>query len=164
MARRPTITLALCLAAGLAFGIGLARPGIADTSPDTPAGAPAATPGDAPASTGDSPSGGYGEAGSAQGMESATPTPAPADPGGAASIDIEGFAFSGTAPVATGASISIQNRDGVTHTLTAEDGSFDTGRLSGGSSATLTAPATPGTYRFFCSIHPSMTGSLVVGS
>lgn len=82
----------------------------------------------------------------------------------AATIAIEGFAFTPGVTVAAGSPISVSNADGAPHTLTSNDGSFDTGTINGGGSATLTAPTEPGTYAFFCAIHPSMTGTFTVSS
>jgi plastocyanin len=77
-------------------------------------------------------------------------------------IQIEGFAFSALDSVAPGTEIAVANLDGAQHTLTAEDGSFNTGGLDGGATIAITAPDAPGTYNFVCNIHPSMTGSLTV--
>ncbi len=77
-------------------------------------------------------------------------------------IQIEGFAFSALDPVAPGTEITVANLDGAQHTLTADDGSFNTGGLDGGATIAITAPDAPGTYAFVCNIHPSMTGSLTV--
>jgi len=77
-------------------------------------------------------------------------------------INIEGFAFSATDPVAPGTEITVANLDGAQHTLTADDGSFNTGGLDGGATVSITAPDAPGTYSFICNIHPTMTGSLTV--
>ena len=49
------------------------------------------------------------------------------------------------------------NDDGAAHTLTADDGKFDTGRLDGGKQATITIDE-PGTYAYHCDIHNYMTG------
>ena len=49
---------------------------------------------------------------------------------------------------------------GAAHTLTADDGSFDTGTLDGGRSARISVDA-PGRYRYFCDIHNYMTGVIV---
>jgi plastocyanin len=65
-------------------------------------------------------------------------------------------------PVAPGTEIAVSNVDGAQHTLTADDGSFNTGGLDGGATIAITAPDVPGTYSFVCNIHPSMTGSLTV--
>ena len=80
---------------------------------------------------------------------------------GRPTIAIQGFAFS-AATAAPGATVEVVNRDGTEHTLTAADGTFDTNVISGGATATFTAPLTPGTYRFLCNIHPSMKGELTV--
>ena len=56
----------------------------------------------------------------------------------------------------------MSNADAAAHTLTAKGGAFDTGTVDQGVVTSFTAPAAPGTYEFFCEIHPSMTGSLVV--
>ena len=96
------------------------------------------------------------------------PTPTASQPAGAptetdARIDIVGFAFDGQTTVSAGQTISVANADGAPHTLTAVDGSFDTGVIQGGGATTLAAPLAPGSYAFFCSLHPSMTGTLTVG-
>ena len=82
----------------------------------------------------------------------------------AAPVTIQDFAFAGGGTVAPGAAVQVVNADSVAHTLTAEDRSFDTGTLDSGGRATITAPTAPGTYRFFCAIHPSMQGTLTVAS
>lgn len=79
------------------------------------------------------------------------------------SIVIHNFAFSpNSLTVAPGATVTVTNKDQVTHTLTATKGDFNTGDISGGTSKTFTAPNTPGTYSYICSIHQYMTGTLVV--
>lgn len=88
----------------------------------------------------------------------------------ACSSDSEGGASSGvtikdlkftTEPVSAGASVTVQNNDDVTHTVTADDGGFDVS-VEGGKSATFTAPATAGAYKFHCNIHPTMQATLTV--
>lgn len=64
-------------------------------------------------------------------------------------------------PVQAGTEISFVNLDSAPHTLTAEDGSFDSGTVDGGESITFDSPA-PGEYDVFCTIHPDVTGTLVV--
>lgn len=76
-------------------------------------------------------------------------------------VTIQDFDFGQPVTVAAGEPITIVNEDGVTHTFTADDGSFDTGGIDGGGSASITVDA-PGEYTFHCSIHPSMTGSITV--
>jgi plastocyanin len=65
--------------------------------------------------------------------------------------------------VAPGTKITVTNHDSATHTVT-ETGNkaFDTGDIGNGQTATFTAPTTPGTYNYICSIHTYMKGTLVV--
>lgn len=103
-------------------------------------------------------------------VDSAEPAvPAPAAPVGSvapgaapAAITIADFSFGGSRTVAAGGVVQVSNADAAAHTLTASDGAFDTGSVDEGVVTSFTAPGTPGTYDFFCEIHPSMTGSLVV--
>jgi plastocyanin len=62
--------------------------------------------------------------------------------------------------IASGGSICWTNKDAVTHTATS--GTFDTGPLGmNDTSAEITFTA-PGTYPYTCTVHPSMTGTVVV--
>jgi plastocyanin len=58
--------------------------------------------------------------------------------------------------------VRVLDGDDEPHTVTAEDGSFDTGSFDKTEPGTFTAPTKPGTYAFICSIHPSMHGTLTV--
>ena len=58
-----------------------------------------------------------------------------------------------------GESVTWRNTDHMTHTITAEDGSFDSGDLAPGATFTRAAP---GTHRFYCRIHRFMRGTVVV--
>jgi len=62
--------------------------------------------------------------------------------------------------VKAGDTITIVNADGATHTVTADDGSFDV-EVPAGSTATLVIPAA-GTFAIHCKIHSSMHGEIVV--
>ena len=55
------------------------------------------------------------------------------------------------------------NRDFSVHTVTSDSGGFDSGLLNSGDSWTHTF-TTPGTYAYHCTIHPFMTGTVVVRS
>lgn len=178
MDRKLTPTLALIVAGGLAAGIGLARPsnaGSAETTADTQQAAAAETPSaaDGELQPGDD---GY-RAGNRAGNRGGTPADgqaaggdqAPAEAEAAAppaaneaSITIQDFAFAGPATVAPGAQLTVTNQDSAAHTLTFRNGEADTGNLAGQASATITAPTAPGTYAFFCEIHPSMEGEITV--
>ena len=63
--------------------------------------------------------------------------------------------------VAIGDSIRFTNHDLAPHTATAEDGSWDSGTLAKGDSATLEVTADWGTD-YFCAFHPHMTARLVI--
>jgi plastocyanin len=93
---------------------------------------------------------------------SAAPAPASAAAGAAsATVVIKNFTFS-NATVKPGAAVTVTNRDGVSHTVTANANAFNTGPVKAGASVTLRAPTKPGTYTFFCAIHPDMKGTLLV--
>jgi len=53
------------------------------------------------------------------------------------------------------------NQDGVPHTVTATDDSFDSGNLNAGASYSHTF-STPGTYTYYCTYHAWMKGTIVV--
>jgi plastocyanin len=86
-----------------------------------------------------------------------------ASSGTPSSISIRDFKFSpATISVRSGARVAVTNSDSAPHTVTADDGhSFDSGTVQPGASASIQAPG-PGTYSYHCTIHPFMTGALVV--
>ena len=78
------------------------------------------------------------------------------------SVTIANFAFDpATVTMNVGDSVTWNNQDGTAHTATAGDGSFNTGNIAAGGSATVTFD-TAGTFAYACSIHPQMSGSVVV--
>ena len=81
---------------------------------------------------------------------------------GAATATIADFSFSpATVTVPAGTTVTWRNTGSVRHTVTADDGSFDSGSLSGRDSFSR-AFTTAGTYAYHCAIHPQMVGSVVV--
>ena len=66
-----------------------------------------------------------------------------------------------TLEVATGATVEWTNADSDSHTVTASDGAFDSGILAPGGVFATTLDA-PGSYAYFCAIHPEMTGTIAV--
>jgi plastocyanin len=66
--------------------------------------------------------------------------------------------------VKAGAKVTVTNKDSAAHTLTDKaTHKFDTGNIAGsGGTATFTAPSAPGTYKFGCTYHPNMAGTLTV--
>ncbi len=79
---------------------------------------------------------------------------APTAPAGTA-ITIQGFAFQPVELQAkAGDTITVTNSDGTDHSLTAVDGSFDTGRFSGGTKTFKVDKA--GRFEFKCEVHSFM--------
>lgn len=75
-------------------------------------------------------------------------------------IHIKNYGYS-KLEVPPGATVTVMNMDPETHTVTADDKSFDV-TAPGGQSVTFTAPSKPGTYTFFCKYHSNMHGTLTV--
>ena len=77
-------------------------------------------------------------------------------------VDIANFAFSpATITVKVGDSVNWTNKDSIGHSATADDSSWDTGVLGQGESKSITF-AKAGTYKYHCSVHPNMHGTVVV--
>jgi plastocyanin len=77
-------------------------------------------------------------------------------------VEIRNFKFvPGTITVSAGAHLAVANDDTTAHTATADDGSFDTGDISPGSTSTIDL-SKPGRIAYHCSIHPFMHGTIVV--
>jgi plastocyanin len=66
-----------------------------------------------------------------------------------------------TLTIAAGQTVTWANRALTPHTVTAVGGQFDSGRIDTGESFSVTF-ATPGTFAYTCTIHPSMHGTVVV--
>ncbi len=90
-------------------------------------------------------------------------TPPPATGGQTVNVSISNFAFvPATITVKVGTRVTWTNRQaGLQHTVTADDGSFDSGYLSTGSSFSHVFTKA-GTYAYHCAIHPFMTGTVIV--
>jgi plastocyanin len=63
--------------------------------------------------------------------------------------------------VEAGGKVIWQNEDTAPHTATADDGSFDTGTLERGKLKSESFKE-PGTFTYFCEIHPDMHGTVEV--
>jgi plastocyanin len=90
----------------------------------------------------------------------------PGTPSRAATTDatISGFRFSpDPLPVPIGATVKWTNDDGTTHTVTADDGSFDSGDISPRGTFTQTFAGPARTITYHCNIHSSMHGTLQIG-
>jgi plastocyanin len=97
---------------------------------------------------------------------SSSPAPAPGlgSPQAPASgtVRIANRAFGpGSLSVRVGGTVTFANADDRAHTVTADDGSFDSGLLNAGASWARRF-GTAGTYRYHCAIHPDMRGTVTV--
>lgn len=82
----------------------------------------------------------------------------------AARVVIDNFAYSPREiTVAPGSRVLWVNRDDVPHTVTstAKPKAFDSGAVDGKESFAFVFQ-TPGTYEYFCALHPHMTGKVIV--
>ena len=97
--------------------------------------------------------------GAACGSSSTSPA-ASGNGAAAATITIHSFTFGpAVLNVKAGTVVTVKNTDDTDHTVTALDGSFDTGPIHGGKSATFTVTKA-GTVKFHCNIHNYMTGTI----
>jgi plastocyanin len=73
-------------------------------------------------------------------------------------VAIKGMKFApAELTVAAGDTVTFTNMDSAPHTGTADDHSFDTGKLTKGQSGTVNIAA-KGEFTFHCHIHPAMKG------
>ncbi|HTO71378.1 MAG TPA: cupredoxin family copper-binding protein [Myxococcota bacterium] len=80
----------------------------------------------------------------------------------AAAVKIENFQFTpGSLDVKAGDTVTWTNADEELHALQADDGSFRSGGLNGDATFAHTFDK-PGTYAYRCTLHPQMTGKIVV--
>jgi plastocyanin len=79
-----------------------------------------------------------------------------------AEIKIDNFTFAPTMLIVRkGTRITWTNRDDIPHTVVENDKLFKSHVLDTGEAFTFT-PTQPGTYKYYCSIHPKMTAELIV--
>ena len=77
-------------------------------------------------------------------------------------VKIDNFSFGpGTLTVPVGTSVTWTNRDDIPHTVVSTDGVFKSKVLDTDEKFSFTF-GKAGTYPYFCSIHPKMTGKVIV--
>lgn len=87
---------------------------------------------------------------------------APRVPAAAARIEIKGYVFSpATLAVPAGTTVTWINRDDEPHTVTESDKAFTSPGLDAEETFSHTF-STPGTYTYFCKLHPEMTATIIV--
>jgi len=80
----------------------------------------------------------------------------------ATEIKIDNFSFSpNTVTVPVGSTVRWTNHDDVPHNVVNDDKSFKSKTMDTDENFSYTFTK-PGTYTYFCSIHPKMTGKVVV--
>jgi plastocyanin len=85
----------------------------------------------------------------------------PAEPA-SAEVKVDNFSFGpATLTVAVGTTVTWTNRDDIPHTIVSTDKVFKSKVLDTDEKFSFTF-SKAGTYPYFCSIHPKMTGSVVV--
>jgi plastocyanin len=97
-----------------------------------------------------------------------SPTPKPvskaATSATAANAEIRDFAFAPvTLSVPVGSTVTWRNTGEAPHSVTAEDGSFDSDMIAAGGSWARTFEKA-GTFSYFCAFHPDMAGTVTVTS
>jgi amicyanin len=92
---------------------------------------------------------------------SPTGTESPAPQGGT-TVSISDFKFNpASLTVSVGTTVTWINQDEEPHTVAAKDGSFHSPGMDTHATYSYTF-TTPGSYDYICSIHPFMTGTVVV--
>jgi plastocyanin len=78
-------------------------------------------------------------------------------------IIISNFMFKPmTIKVSPGATIEVENKDLVVHSVDANGGQFNTGNILPGKTKSFKAPKKAGKYHYFCAVHTFMKGTIVV--
>jgi plastocyanin len=77
-------------------------------------------------------------------------------------VKIDNFSFGPQSlSVSPGTKVTWKNRDGIPHTVVSTEGVFKCRVLDTDGTFSFTFDK-PGTYAYFCSVHPKMTGQVVV--
>jgi plastocyanin len=89
-------------------------------------------------------------------MASAQPKP------DAAEVKVDNFSFGpGTLTVPVGTTVTWVNRDDIPHTVVSIEGAFKSKVLDTDQKFSFTFNKT-GSFPYFCSVHPKMTGKIIV--
>lgn len=80
----------------------------------------------------------------------------------ATSITIKNFGFTVTGPAKAGSTVKVTNNDAEAHSVTADSGAKFDVTIQPGKTASFTAPPAAGSYKFHCSFHSNMHGTLTV--
>jgi plastocyanin len=82
--------------------------------------------------------------------------------GGGQKVVLKDFSFQpANIEVKAGTAVTWENQDSAAHTVTADSGAFSSPQMEQGKTFSFTFDKA-GTYKYHCSIHPSMVGQVVV--
>jgi plastocyanin len=97
-------------------------------------------------------------------LSSTAPGAASGGAGGSSAVEIKNTAYNpATITAKVGDKVTWTNNDSVTHTVTLDDNSADSGDLAAGATFDHTF-TTAGTFAYHCKIHSSMHGTVTVAS
>jgi plastocyanin len=160
LASRAHITIKVAILAAFSAAMIAASPALGQSPAASPAASPAVGASAAPCPSPAVPV----PAGSPAASPVASPAAAEsaAAAAAAAAVTIMNFSFQpATITVPVCGTVTWTNQDTTGHTVTADDGSFDSGTIAPGSTFSQTF-TTAGTFAYHCSIHPTMTGTVTV--
>ena len=81
----------------------------------------------------------------------------------AAAVGIDNFTFnSQTVTVKAGTTVTWTNKDDIPHGIASANNAFARSKALDTNDSYSFTFATPGTYQYFCYLHPHMTGTIVV--
>ncbi|HKZ44282.1 MAG TPA: cupredoxin family copper-binding protein [Anaerolineales bacterium] len=96
-----------------------------------------------------------------QAVESSVPSQ-PSETGSVFNVEISGFAFEDSViTIKVGDKVTWENHDNTSHSVVADDGSFESATLANNGTFSHTF-TTAGTFTYHCGFHPSMTGTIIV--
>ncbi|MBM3157664.1 MAG: hypothetical protein FJ004_10335 [Chloroflexi bacterium] len=96
------------------------------------------------------------------GGSTTTPTPTTTPANGQASVNMSGLTFiPQTLTVTVGTTVTWTNNDSSAHTVTSNSGAFESGNMARDAKFSYTFNQA-GTFDYYCKLHPSMTGKIIV--
>jgi plastocyanin len=96
------------------------------------------------------------------GLETTVPGGGGSSGGATVQVNMQGFAFDPqTVTIKVGDTVNWTNMDEAPHNATAVDKSWKTSTFAKGESGSVTF-ATGGTFPYICTVHPNMTGTVIV--
>jgi plastocyanin len=99
---------------------------------------------------------------SSKSSSATTTAPVQSKAGAGPTVNTVGLAFQPQEVTAkAGQAVTWMTTDGTAHNIVDDDGAFSNGAIKTGTSFSHTYDS-PGTFKFHCSIHPTMTGTVTV--